>query len=171
MEVGSMERYVVELLEAYRGEVAGEAYFSALAQETSEPDRAHKWRTLAQLERLVANRIRAALEERGIPIPATEADWQRGLRSATEYIAMPWRDALVRLQPELDRYVRDFEVSESRMPEDLLPLAQFVTAHERALLEFVAMELDHQGTDSLAAPLRLLEESAREPIKRRSIQK
>ena len=166
-----MQRYVVELLEAYRGEVAGEAYFSALAQETSEPDHAHKWRTLAQLEHLVATRIRTALEARGIPIPATDADWQRGLRSATEYIALPWRDALARLQPELDRYVREFEVSESAMPEEFLPLAQFVTAHERALLEFVTMELERSGTDSLAAPLRLLGEKPLEPMERASIQK
>jgi hypothetical protein len=86
-------------------------------------------------------------------------------------MALPWRDALARLQPELDRYVREFELSESGMPEDLLPLAQFVTAHERALLEFVTIELEHQGTDSLAAPLRLLGETPREPMKQNSLQK
>jgi len=167
MEVDAgMQSYFAELLDAYRGEVAGEAFFTALAQQMAEPEHARKWRTLARLEQFVANRLRAVLEAEGVRIPAIEPDWQRGLRSAKEYAALSWPEALDRLLPELDRYVREFEASESRMPKNLLPLAQFVTAHERALVEFVTLELAQQGADSLAAALRLLEENPLAPVER-----
>src|ERR1700704_4081613 len=130
-----MHTYLTELLEWYRGEVGGEAFFAALARDTGDPGLAAKWQKLAELERYVADRLRTALEARGVPIPPAMADLQqRGRNSAREYRNLCWREALSRLRPELVRYVREFQAAESRMPDELLPLAQFVTAHEQALL-------------------------------------
>jgi hypothetical protein len=45
------------------------------------------------------------------------------------------------------------------MPAELLPLARFVTEHERALLEFVTRELDQDAHHSLDDVLCLLGEA------------
>jgi hypothetical protein len=45
------------------------------------------------------------------------------------------------------------------MPEELIPLARFVTDHERAILEFVTRELDQNGHHSLEGVLTLLGET------------
>jgi hypothetical protein len=84
---------------------------------------------------------------------------RRGRDSALEYVKLPWPEALGRLRPYLDGYVREFHAAEPRMPQDLQPLAQFVTAHERVLLEFVIREIDEGGRHSLDGALRLLGEA------------
>jgi hypothetical protein len=158
-----MHTYLTELLEWYRGEVGGEAFFAALALDTADPGLAAKWQKLAQLEHCVADRLRTALEARDEPIPPAMADLQqRGRNSAREYRNLHWREALSRLRPELVRYVRELQAAESRMPDELLPLAQFVTAHERTLLEFTTRELEQDGTRSLESVLSLLGETASE---------
>ena len=155
-----MQNYLTELLDWYRGEIAGEAFFSALAQRAEEPGQAAKWQTLARLEHLVADRLRPELKARGVEIPAAAADVRRGQESALEYLDLPWQQTLGRLRPYLDDYVREFQEAESRMPQDLQPLAQFVTAHERLLLEFVIREIDDGGRHSLDGARQLLGEAA-----------
>jgi hypothetical protein len=162
-----MQKYLAELLEWHSGEVGGAAFFSALAQGTDDPGLARKWLTLAQLEQCVAGRLRTVLQARGVQVPATAADRLRGLKSAQEYANLEWRDALNRLQTELLGFVRDFEAAESRMPEDIVPLAQFVTEHERALLEFVTRELAQDGLHSLDRVLRLLGEATSGKVQHR----
>jgi hypothetical protein len=154
-----MQKCLAELLEWYCGEIGGEAFFSALAHNAVEPGLAAKWQRLAQLEQCVAGRLRTVLEARGVQIPSGTADLQRGLSSAQEYANLAWREVLSRLRPQLVGYVRDFQAAESRMPEEFLPLARFVTEHERALLEFVTRELDQDGEHSLDAVLGLLHEA------------
>ncbi len=153
-----MESYLAELVEWYCGEVGGEAFFLALARGSHEPGLAAKWDKLAQLENLVGDRLLSVLRTRGVPIPSAEADLERGLRSARSYVGLTGHEALSKLRPELVGYVRDFEAAESRMPEEMLPLARFVTDHERALLEFVTRELDQNGHHSLNGVLTLLGE-------------
>ena len=161
-----MQNYLAELLEWYRGEVGGEAFFSALALGASESGHAAKWQKLALLERFVAGRLRTVLEARGVQIPSAAADLERGLSSAQEYAGLTWREALSKLQPELVGYVRDFQAAESRMPEDALALARLVTNHERALLEFVTRELGQDNQHSLDVVLSFLSEAERQPPSR-----
>jgi dimethylamine/trimethylamine dehydrogenase len=157
-----MQSYLTELLEWYCDEIAGEAFFEALAQSSDAPARAAKWQMLARLERYVAGRLRSELEARGIVLPAAEIDVRRGQYSALEYADLPWREVLERLRPALNGYVRDFQTAESRMPAELKPLARFVTTHEQALLEFVTSELEDGGHHSLDGALRLLGEATNE---------
>ena len=154
-----MEKYLAELHEWYCGELGGEAFFSALAHGTGEPEHAAKWQKLAELEKYVGSRLRSTLGSHGIPIPSAAADLERGQSSAQAYASLTWRGALSRLRPELVGYVRDFESAELRMPQELLPLARFVTEHERALLEFVTRELNQGGRHSLDSVLKLLGEN------------
>lgn len=154
-----MESYLTDLLEAYNGEIGGEAFFSALAQSAATPARAAQWQTLSRLERYVAARLRPELEARGVAVPPADGEVRRGLDWAREYAQLSWRETLERLRPALEGYVRDFQAAESRMPAELKPLAQFVTAHEVALLEFVIRELDDGGRQSLDCVRKLLGET------------
>jgi hypothetical protein len=154
-----MQKHLAELLDWYRGEVAGEAFFCALADSAAEEGRAVKWRKLAQLERHVADRLRVVLEASAIPMPSATTDRHRGLKSAQEYSGLTWPETLNRLRSELVGYVRDFEEAEARMPEEVIPLARFVTDHERALLSFVLLELQADGRNSLDQVRSLLGET------------
>jgi hypothetical protein len=158
-----MQNYLVELLEWYCGEVGGEAFFAALAQDARNPEQAAKWRKLAELEHHVADRLRTELTARGVEIPAAAADLRRGLDNARQYAHLSWGEGLGRLRGELVGYVRYFEATESRMPDDVRSLARFVTDHERALLEFVTRELEADGQESLESVLRLLGEAQKGP--------
>jgi hypothetical protein len=92
-----------------------------------------------------------------VPVPAELNELQqRGLDSARKYLGLSWQEALARLRSELVGYVREFQAAESRMPDELLTLARFVTAHEQALLEFTTRELDHGGERSLDDVFRLM---------------
>jgi hypothetical protein len=153
-----MQTYLTELLDWYGGELAGEVFFSTLSRNANAPEHTTKWQTLARLERFVADRLRSELTARGVSLPASDRDVRRGLDWARTYSGLSWPEALRRLRPELEGYVRDFQNAESGMPEDLLPLAQFVTSHEQALLDFVILELEQDGRRSLDSVLSLLGE-------------
>jgi hypothetical protein len=156
-----MRTYLTELLDWYGGEIAGEVFFGALGRNAEAPEHTAKWQTLARLERFVADRLRSELTARGVLLPSPDKDVRRGLDWARTYSGLPWPEVLRRLRPELDGYVRDFQNAESGMPEDLLPLAQFVTSHEQALLDFVILELEQGGRHSLDSVLILLGEEVR----------
>ncbi len=59
----------------------------------------------------------------------------------------PWQDLMRGLQTELEGFVREFEQAGGLAPPGKESLLQQVTAHERALLEFVTRELagDERG--------------------------
>ena len=152
-----MADHLAELLDWHRDEISAQAMFEELAQATDDLDCARKWRSLARLEAHVARHIASALAERGVAVPAPHADQARRTRSGNPYLKLSWREAMEEMRPWLARYVGEFEAAESRLPTDLLPLARFVTAHERALLDFVTRELDRGGRDSLATVQRVLD--------------
>src|SRR5436305_4733701 len=80
-----MEKYLHDLLQWYRGEIGGEAFFVALANNADDPARTAQWLRLAQLERCIGARLRSTLEARGIDIPPVVADLERGEKSAQHY--------------------------------------------------------------------------------------
>ena len=148
-----------ELREWHRDEISAAAMFDELAQRADDQDRAFKWRTLARLERHVAAHLQAALAERGVAAPVPIADERQFTAAGNPYLGLTWRAAMERMRPMLVGYVRDFENAEARMPQDLLPLARFATAHEQALLDFVVRELDDAGRGSLDPVLSVLGQS------------
>ena len=158
-----MQTGMKDFIKAYCGEVAGESFFVAMAHTASEPHQRDAWRTLARLENRVAARIRSDLKAHGVEVPASETDRKRGQREAEAYAALSWEEALMKMLPELKRYVQEFEAAEGTAPPVLLGLAQFVTAHERALVHFVSLELSKDRTHSLDAVLMLLGHSAQGP--------
>ena len=62
-----------------------------------------------------------------------------------------------KLKPLLEKYVRYFEEHEKTAPPDGLALAQHLTRHERALLEFTVCEIEGQPDNSVEPIERLLD--------------
>src|SRR3954452_12715486 len=82
-----MEKYLSDLLQWYRGEIGGEAFFVALANSNGDdPARTAQWLRLAQLERYIGERLRSTLEARAVAIPPSAADLKRGADSAQHYV-------------------------------------------------------------------------------------
>lgn len=149
-----------KLLEWYRDEILGEALFLELA-DAARDDREHaaKWRMLANLERCVQERLAAALTKRGVPLPDPEEDWQRGQAFAKPLLGIPWTELMPLLLPEGVKSHRAMQAAATSMPSDLSTLAQFVVAHEQALIDFMTSEIGGKGNESLEPVTKIIAEA------------
>ena len=145
------------LHECFQGEVLGEALGAALAESAQDPDHGQKWRFLEQLERETKGRIRAALEALGEPAEEDPAKKSEGKAWAVKIASQPWSDTMRKLKPALEKYIRYFEKHEKLAPPDGLLIAQQITQHERAWLEFTIYEIEGKSDKSLAPIQRLLD--------------
>ena len=151
------DQFVAYLHECFQGEVIGEAFGVALAEAAQDPVHRQKWRFLEQLERETKGRIRAALEALGESVEDDPEKCAEGKSFGETFAKLPWSEAMDKLKPVLEKYVRYFEEHEKTAPPDGLALAQHLTRHERALLEFTVCEIEGQPDKSVEPIERLLD--------------
>jgi hypothetical protein len=146
------------LLERHQGEVYGESLFGSLAARAGGGERQRKWRVLERLERETKERIGSFLERSGIGTTGISDSVRRGESDAERLAGIPWPDLLHGFRKELRRFLALFEEAERLDPSEgeVRRLLQHISAHERALLEFVTRELDGRPEDSLDPVLGLL---------------
>jgi cytochrome P450 len=140
------------LLDAYRGEILGEALFALSAEREDEPGRVQKWRLLERLERHVKQRLRPVLEGRGLPTGEHASSVEEGRKLAVALSHTPWRARMEAIAAGVRGYVEEFRAAEAAAPADLRELARFVLGHEQALLEFFEREGAGDG-DTSAKPV------------------
>ena len=147
----------LEFLEGvYSGEIFGEAFFAAMAEARDDAEEARKLRMLEQLERETGALVRAALRQAGSSPEPDPAQAEQGRAAGAGLGKAPWPDLLTAMRPELVRFVEEFRSSEALAPPGEEALAQHVTRHEQALLDFVDAELAADGSDSLASVRAIL---------------
>ena len=151
------DQFVAYLHECFQGEVMGEALGVALAEAAQDPVHSQKWRFVEQLERETKGRIRAALEALGESVEEEPEKRAEGKSFGETFAKLPWSEAMDKLKPVLEKYVRYFEEHEKTAPPDGLALAQHLTRHERALLEFTVCEIEGQPDNSVEPIERLLD--------------
>ena len=151
------DQFVAYLHECFQGEVMGEALGVALAEAAQDPVHSQKWRFVEQLERETKGRIRAALEARGESVEEDPEKRAEGKSWGERFAQLPWSEAMDKLKIELEKYIRYFEKHEKTAPSDGLPIAQHITRHERALLEFTVREIEGQPDRSVEPIERLLD--------------
>lgn len=151
------DQFVAYLHECFQGEVMGEALGVALAEAAQDPVHSQKWRFVEQLERETKGRIRAALEALGESVEDDPEKRAEGKSFGERFAKLPWSEAMDKLKPLLEKYVRYFEEHEKTAPPDGLALAQHLTRHERALLEFTVCEIEGQPDNSVEPIERLLD--------------
>ena len=151
------DQFVAYLHECFQGEVMGEALGVALAEAAQDPVHSQKWRFVEQLERETKGRIRAVLEALGESVEEDPEKRAEGKSWGERFAKLPWSEAMDELKPALEKYIRYFEKHEKTAPSDGLAIAQHITRHERALLEFTLREIEGQPDNSVEPIERLLD--------------
>jgi hypothetical protein len=153
------------LIEAYQGEVLGEALFAALAERcgggNADADRRAKLDVLTRLERATKDAMRPALERRGIDTAPDAGVLETAARFADTAAAMQWRDLLASFEPTTKKYVEVYE-GLGAAGEDA-QLVELLLRHERALAEFARRELGGDAATSMQPILDLPHVAASPP--------
>jgi hypothetical protein len=148
--------FVKYLEERFQGEVFGEAVFAAMADAESDLDTRYQWRVLEVLERETKEYLARALRERGCDAKESEEQRANGEKLGRRLVAVPRAVLMAGLRTEVARFVAEYEAAEASAPADGLQIARHVTAHERAILEFVDHELAGRAAESAAPVLAML---------------
>jgi hypothetical protein len=139
------------LLDAYRGEVFGEAFFGALAAREADPGRLAKLRALQTIE----SRTAAALREYATRVSAELGGGDESRREGEELGAktaeVDWSDFVRGLHDSLPSFLANFvRLREmSRDPHD--DALQALVAHEQTINAFAELEL--AGHTELSLPI------------------
>ena len=150
-----MADFIRYLVERHEGEVYGEAVFQAMAEHTAEPEARWRWRVLEALERETKELLGRELRARGHSPQENAQKWSEGLTLGKTLAAVP-RDFLMKgLRGEVAKFVAEYEAAEALAPAGDAALAKHITAHERAILEMIDLELADPAADS-TTPVRAL---------------
>lgn len=151
-----MSEYDDLLIEAYRGEVFGNAFFGALADAQPDDAQREKLRALQQVEAQTASCLRPLVDEAGIDAgdSASEAE---GVEMAGGVGELAWTVLLEGLRGALPAFLTKFERLQAIGGHEEV-LADLV-AHEQAIDRFAALELDGRGAEALDVLRRHLDPS------------
>jgi len=131
----------------YPGEIGGRALFGRLAMQ-AEPEAAGKWRSLARVECLVAERLAGLLESRQIPIPKIADPDSRAAKRCEAVAGKSWLETMQWLQALAAVALREMQADAASLPAELAAVGSFVVNHEKALLAFAENELAGAGERS-----------------------
>ena len=130
------------LLDAYLGEIRGEATFRLLAETL--PERADDLHMLAEVERLKA----AYLSDYLLSPVSTEAEAACRAAAKRRVTAMSidsWAALLEEVTPIVQAALEKFKVAEAQAPRELRHVYQAFTAHELVLADYLRLEQDGNG--------------------------
>ena len=144
-----MSEYDDLLLEAYHGELLGDALFGAMADAEADDAQREKLRALQQVEARTASRLRVLLEKAGIDVGDEQAPRADGVRMAEGVGDQPWLAFLESLRSALPSYLANFERLQSIGERDDPILVELV-AHERAIDRFAELDGDGRSAEALA---------------------
>ena len=150
------EKYRAYLQDCFQGEVLGEALGGVLADKAQDPTQQQKWRYVEQLERETKERIRVVLQALGENTQEDPAKREEGKVWGEGLARLSWAEAMAKLKPALEKYIRYFEKNEQLAPAEGQAIVRHITQHERALLAFTVRELEGQSADSLAPIQQIL---------------
>jgi len=148
--------FLAYLIERVEGEVYGEAVFAAMADAELDPDARYKWRVLEALERETKEYLARELHARGHAAKESEEKRREGEKLGRILVAAPRPMFMTGFRAEVVRFVDEYERAEASVPADGLAIARHVTAHERAILEFIDRELANRKADSAEPVLAFL---------------
>jgi hypothetical protein len=153
---------VQKLIEWHRGAVLDEELFLVLERSASSaPRQATKWHCLAMLKRKVQERLSTVLGQQRISVLPAEEDRQRGRDLAVPMSEAPWTKLMLQLLPLVEESLREMQQDASSMPKHLADLAQFVVAHEQALVDFMRCEVEGRPEEALSSAALVLGYSGR----------
>jgi arsenate reductase (thioredoxin) len=127
--------YTAAVLEAYEGEVAGAAYFDALA--TVYPQKAAFFNRCAALERATASRLEELIHKYHLKPQPQAALAERGRRDTRAQGDRHWLELMQQSISAYPRYVDEFRALEAIGPAEDQPVLAVLTAHEVQLIAWL----------------------------------
>ena len=143
-------------VEAYQGEVLGEALFAALAERETDPERRRQLEVMTLLERATKELAEPVLGRLGIDRGDSEATRESARQLAETVSAMAWEDLLRSFEPVTSQYVATYrQLAERATDDEERALAETYIAHEHALLSFARRTLGEESGDPFEPILSL----------------
>ncbi len=137
------------LLDAYRGEIFGDAFFGTLAEAQPDPSRREKLLTLQTVEARTATSLRRLVTDAGIRLGDTAADARReGAELARTLDPESWHNLMDGLSQTLPDFLAKFERLRALSPRRD-PALDALVNHEQAIEAFVQLELDGNEKKSM----------------------
>jgi arsenate reductase len=132
-------KYTSGVLAAYEDEVAGAAYFDALA--AVYPQKAAFFTKCAALERATASRLEELIRKYHLQ-PQSQAELaERGRRNTRAEGNLQWRKLMQQSIRSYPRYVEEFRALEAIGPAEDQPVLAALTAHEVQLIDWLREEV------------------------------
>lgn len=145
-------RAAIEL--AYQGEVYGETLYTLIASVQARPDRAWKWRVLAQMEFEVKHLMRRLVARHGGETSESNAWKDRAAVDFERYRHQPWPELMRSFSSELVADIAEYaELEYDGPPRDRWVL-QRLTDHEVVTKRFCDLELAGREDVSIEPILR-----------------
>ena len=153
-----MERdnYLDGIRGAWLGELFGEVFFKALADQTEDASMRSAWQTLANLENVTGKRMATLLEAHGVAA-VTDENIEVSAEVLKQYTANSHHDAMMRMKDVVEKALFRFDQLLAVAPESDVPAVQFLVHHEQALLTFVDREIAGDHAHALEDVVKLLE--------------
>ena len=143
------DEYRTLLLDAYKGELLGEALFGAFAARESG-EHAEKLRVLQRIEGTTAEHLRPMLDAAGVEVTAEDEATTRAQGSEIGEAGIEW-DAFVKgLHDALPSFLASFVRLRSIAPDSSDPALVALINHEQAINAFAELELSGSADRSLA---------------------
>jgi hypothetical protein len=143
-------------VEAYQGEVLGEALFARMAERESDPGRRRQLQVLTVLERSTKELAEPVFERRALDRGDTAATVAAAAGIADTVGAMAWDGFLASLEPGTARFLAKYhQLVELSTDEAERAIAEAYVAHERALASFARRALGQEAGEPLEPILAL----------------
>jgi len=150
------DNYIESIRSAWLGEQFGHAFFTRLAEVSTDPAIEGRWRTLAQLELVTGHRMATLLESHGEQATSDEII-EISDEVLQRYTESSHIESMTRMKATIESALGRFDQLLAIVPDSDVSAIQFLVDHEQALLTFVDREMDGDSRNSLAEVNRLLE--------------
>lgn len=146
------------LLDFYRGEVLGEAIYSALLGSTRNDDKRLKLGTLLQLETETKAWLRAPMVKHGVSLEEQPAVRAEGLKIADQVRSLSWLELMKAIEHAIvtefiPRYRSHAESARERGRTDEEAFCVYMVEHVESQVEFARRELAGSDMDRSLEPL------------------
>jgi hypothetical protein len=144
------DEYGTLLVDAYKGELFGEALFEAFAARESDRDHVTKLRLLERIEGTTASQLRPLVDAAGIAVSATDIETVVNQGREIGRSGLEW-DAFVKgLHDALPAFLANFVRLRTLASDANDPSLVALVAHEQAINAFAELELSGRADCSIA---------------------
>ena len=138
------------LLDAYKGELFGEAFFGAFAAHESDAGRVEKLRTLERIEATTARQLRPLVDAAGIDVDAGDVAGVPAQGRDSGASGLDWDAFVTGLHDALPSFLASFVQLRLLAADAGDPALVALIAHEEAINAFTELELAGRPECSLA---------------------